>query len=258
MSLRTLLVAAALSGAAIAQAYAADQSVPSGLGIPSYYPNAYYPTSIRWTGFYAGLNLGGAWSSAHWIDPFSGLGDSPQAGFVLGGAQIGANWQWDSLVFGIEANFDWTGLEGTAKDANGFTHTVSTNWLSTVTGRLGYAMNQLLVYGKGGLAVTNESNQITIPPGVFTPNGALQVDAVGTTLTAQSVAVGWTFGAGIEYAFDPHWSARFEYDYVEFPAHSFSLAGVSSAIAGKSYPIRSDASTDLSMQVFTAALNYRF
>ena len=274
MSLRTLLVAAALSGAAIAQAYAADQSVPSGLGSPSYYPNAYYPTSIRWTGFYAGLNLGGAWSSAHTNNPFSGLSDSAEGGFVLGGAQIGANWQWDSLVFGVEADFDWTGLQSSATDAKGYVNTVSANWLSTITGRVGYALNQILVYGKGGIAFTNESNNIKIPPGVYIPPGAPGVDPVGSTVGSQSIALGWTIGAGLEYAFDPHWSFRFEYDFADFSSHSFAFGGTSSTYCNavtlappktgtacgtySSYPFHNEASTDLSMQKIVAGVNYRF
>lgn len=289
MSLRTLLVAAALSGAAIAQAYAADQSVPSGLGSPSYYPNAYYPTSIRWTGFYAGLNLGGAWSSAQTNNPFSGLSDSPQGGFVLGGAQIGANWQWDSLVFGVEADFDWTGLQGSATDAKGYVDTVKANWLSTITGRVGYAFNQILVYGKGGIAFTNETNSFRIPPGVYTPPGVAPAppsslcvnattcaaagilpDPSGSVVSTQSIAIGWTIGTGFEYAFDPHWSARFEYDFVDFPSHGFGMGGSSTTSTTYTFngtlknfcctvfPFHNDGSTDLSVQKVVAGINYRF
>jgi len=93
MGSRVLLVGVALFGAVMGSAHAADQSVPRGPS--SYYPNTYYPTSIDWTGFYLGLQGGGAFGSARWTDPFSGVADDPKPATLLGGGQIGVNWTRD-------------------------------------------------------------------------------------------------------------------------------------------------------------------
>src|SRR5580698_5686599 len=110
MSSRVLLVAVALSGAVIGCAHAADQSVLRGGS--SYYPNAYYPSSIDWTGFYVGVQLGGAFANASWTDPFSGLSDNPTTSSIMGGGQFGVNWTRNSLLLGAEADFSWMHLNG--------------------------------------------------------------------------------------------------------------------------------------------------
>src|ERR1700730_17894978 len=148
MSPRSFIVAVALCGAAVASAEAAVPSAAAARA-PSYYPNSYYPPAILWTGFYAGLHGGGAWSSATWTDPLSGASDNPQPSSILGGAEIGVNWQNEGVVLGAEADISWIRLHGFAVDAAGFTQTISAHWLSMVTGRLGYAFNRFLAYGKG-------------------------------------------------------------------------------------------------------------
>jgi outer membrane immunogenic protein len=232
MSFRTLLVVV-LSGGAIMSAHAADQSVPRGA---SYYPDAYRPTSIDWTGWYTGLQLGGAFGSASWTNPFSNLSDDPKPSAVLGGGQFGVNWTRDSLLLGAEADFSWMDLKGSANDAGGNTHTVHTHWLSLVTGRVGYAFNRYLVYAKGGAAFANESNKVVTPGGV---------SATSSTTTQ----VGWTVGGGVEYAINPNWSARLEYDYVDLPSRGMVLNG----------PLGSQpANVNFTIQKVVGAINYRF
>ena len=102
------------------------------------------------------------------------------------------------------------------------------NWLSTVTGRVGYALNQILVYGKGGIAFTNESNNIKIPPGVYIPPGAPGVDPVGSTVGNQSIALGWTIGAGARICVRPALVAAIRIRLSDFSSHSFGFGGTSS------------------------------
>jgi outer membrane immunogenic protein len=232
MWLRGLLVVA-LSGGALLSAHAADQSVPRG---PSYYPNSYHPTSIDWTtGFYVGVQLGGAFGSASWTDPFSGLSDSPKPAGIIGGGQFGVNWMRDSFLLGAEMDFAGMDLASSAPDGAG-THKVSANWLSLVTGRAGFAINQFLLYAKGGFAFGNERNTVISPAGsVFT---------TGTT-----TQYGWTVGGGAEYAFTPHWSARVEYDFIDLPSHDIVLTGPTSS---------RPANVDFTIQKVVGGVNYRF
>jgi outer membrane immunogenic protein len=236
MSTRALIVAVALCGAAVASAEAADPSAAAARA-PSYYPNSYYPTAILWTGFYAGLHGGGAWSSATWTDPLSGASDNPQPSSILGGAEIGVNWQNEGLVLGAEADISWIRLHGSAVDALGVTHTISAHWLSMVTGRLGYAFNRFLVYGKGGAAFTGERNDVTSPP-------------LTTASTGTLTQVGWTVGGGVEYAFDPGWSARIEYDFIDFPSQDLTLHGFKLPTV----PV----TVDWRVQKVVGAINFRF
>ncbi len=215
----------------IASAQAADLSKP----VTKAPPAAYVPQVVNWTGFYIGAHLGGAWSDASWTNPVSGLSNNFTNGGVLGGAQIGFNYQFASVVLGAEGDFSGTSLKPSNTDAAGFTHNTSTYWTSTVTGRLGYAINRALVFAKGGVAFADERDSVTSPLGVFS--------STGTTTKA-----GWTAGGGVEYAIDPHWSAKIEYDYLGLGSQSVPAAASSGA----------PGSVDLNIQRVVAGVNYRF
>jgi outer membrane immunogenic protein len=196
---------------------------------------AYVPPPLTWTGFYVGAHLGGAWSEADWTNPVSGLSNSFTNGGLLGGGQIGYNYQAGAMVWGIEGDFSGTSLRPSNTDAAGFTHTTSTYWTSTVTGRLGFTFDRTLLYAKGGAAFADERNSVVDPTGLFTSSG--------TTTVA-----GWTAGGGVEYALDPHWSAKIEYDYL-----GFGSQGVSAALPGGA-----PGSVDLNIQRVIGGINYRF
>jgi len=234
MSFRGLLVLALLSGA-VMSAQAADQSPPRG---PSYYPNAYYPTSIDWTGWYVGVQLGGAFGSTRWTDPFSQLSDNTKPAGILGGGQFGVNWMRDSLLFGAEADFAWMGVKGSVADGAGFTHRFNSHWLSLVTGRVGFAFSQYLVYARGGAAFASERNKVIDPAGKLADSGT-------------TMQYGWTVGGGIEYAITPNWSARLEYDFVDVPSRGIVLVGPP---AIGSLP----ANVDFTIQKIVGGINYRF
>jgi outer membrane immunogenic protein len=228
MRIGSLLGIVACSGAMIASAQAADLSTKPP-------PAAYTPQAINWTGFYVGAHLGGAWSNANWTNPVSGLSDNLRKAGVFGGAQMGVNYQFDSIVFGVEGDFSGTSLKPSDADAAGFAHSTSTNWTSTVTGRLGYVVNQALFFAKGGVAFADERDTVTSPLGVSS--------STGTT-----TQVGWTAGGGLEYALDRNWSAKIEYDYLGFGSRSVPATAL----------VGAPGSVDLNIQRVMAGLNYRF
>jgi outer membrane immunogenic protein len=215
MNFRVLLVAVVVSGAALASAQAADQSVPGG---SSYYPRAAYtPTSVSWNGFYVGLQLGGNFGFASWANPISGLPDEPNAAAPSAGGQVGVNWMFNSWLVGVEADFSGMELEGSTTDAAGLSHIFRSTWMSLMTGRLGYATGRYLFYAKGGAAFANERNKVGTTQGIIADTG----------MTTQ---YGYTVGAGAEYALDPNWSMRLEYDFVDLPSRSVSLVGCAPVI----------------------------
>jgi outer membrane immunogenic protein len=137
--------------------------------------------------------------------------------------QIGANYQIDALVLGIEGDFDWSGQKSTnAITCNGvacnpaLSETVKLPWIATIRGRVGYAFDRVLLYGTGGVAFTNASESATEA-------------GLGTIISSSSTNVGWTIGAGTEVAFAQNWTARIEYLYIGTNA---SLSGTLTAAAG--------------------------
>jgi outer membrane immunogenic protein len=95
------------------------------------------------------------------------------------------------FVLGLEADGAWSGIE----DDDGAVDT-SIDWLSTVRGRVGFALDNFLIYGTGGAAI----GEVTYDDGV--------VDDSDTR-------VGWTAGAGVEAALTDNISIKGEYLYVD-------------------------------------------
>jgi outer membrane immunogenic protein len=148
-----------------------------------------------WAGPYLGGNLGYAWGS---VDN----NPTKPSGF-LGGAQAGYNFQQGHWVFGVEGDIEATGAEDTFAPWK-----FSNPWFGTVRGRAGYALNNILFYGTGGLAF-----------------GDLRGETFG--LSESHTTAGWTAGVGAEFGFARNWSAKVEYLYVDLANSPFSITGVS-------------------------------
>src|SRR5262249_55790947 len=100
-----------------------------------------------WAGFYAGLNAGGSWATAE--TPFS----SSNLSGLLGGGQLGYNWQAGQVVFGVEGDFQASTQSTSSNGAIGgipFTVDQKLPWFATFRGRLGYGLGSWLLYVTGG------------------------------------------------------------------------------------------------------------
>ncbi|WP_292532472.1 outer membrane beta-barrel protein [Methylocystis sp.] len=190
-----LAVAASL---AVMSASAAD--LPSRKEPPPVYIPP--PPVFTWTGIYVGLNLGGGWLDRYdygnWFYPAL---TAPNAGGVIGGAQIGYNYQFTPLfVAGVETDFQGSSVGGGNQL---FGATRSVGWFGTVRGRAGVSLlnSRLLLYGTGGFAY-----------------GDLRLN-YGWLGSQARTGTGWTVGGGLEYAFLPNWSAKVEYLYANFGAN---------------------------------------
>jgi outer membrane immunogenic protein len=186
-----------------------------------------FAARFSWTGCYLGAHVGGAWQPKDATDPVllvqDGLGGAGTTvgtttvkvnsnGAVFGG-QIGCDYQFSpSWVVGVEGAVSAGSLRGSTSVAlpagnPGDTALVTarTDFIPSLTGRLGYALDHWLFYGKGGVAWTNDKYSIT---GNF----------AGTAFDAEGLGMrtGWTAGTGAEWAFADDWSARLEYDYYDF------------------------------------------
>ena len=223
-SLTRLFIVFCVCNALALIAYAGPEALPSGKEMKEVAPVP--PTcDYSWTGFYIGANVGYGWGGAD--TEFEPL---PQPNFaaseattlhpdpdgVIGGGQIGFNWQWNWLVLGAEADFQGSGMDGTEVvspiiDAFGaasgpdtfWSARERTDWFGTVRGRIGFApFCRLLVYGTGGFAYGNVHYSADTD---FAPNGSFYPLSIDNTKT------GWTAGGGLEYALTHHWSLKIEY-----------------------------------------------
>jgi outer membrane immunogenic protein len=194
---------AALLAAASSGAFAADLPVKAPVMAP-------LPVYYNWTGFYIGGNLGGAWDTASITDDFFGVNLSASRSGFIGGGQIGYNWQFSpQWVFGVEWMFDGTDISsnfGPVTDilGNSFSANEKVDWLTTFTGRFGYAANNWLFYVKGGGGWVHDTATATVAAaggGVF-------------SASASDTKGGWVLGGGIEYGFTPNWTTKVEYQHV--------------------------------------------
>lgn len=167
---------------------------------------------FSWTGFYLGGHLGYSWGDSATrgsVGAFDGGGD----GFVIHpsgwvtGLQGGYSWQQGNLVYGIEGDLGFLSADDEQSSATAFFQTEYGGY-GTLTGRLGYAEDRWLFYLKGGIALANIENRA----------GALVGGAIDPTDLTETddTRLGWTIGTGAEFAFNPSWSLKIEYLYMDF------------------------------------------
>jgi outer membrane immunogenic protein len=266
--------AAALTVAGAVSAQAAD--LPTRKEAPA---PVYVPPPFTWTGFYVGVNAGGVWSSgSHDVNFYSptlgflsgsfpgGLGSSP-GGWLLGG-QAGYNYQSGAAVFGIETDFDWTDLTRN-RNVIGPTFTgvgvpaafvgdyfsshfhSSLDWLGTTRLRVGFVAtpdNRLMLYGTGGIAYGGGSTNFSFWDAT---KGALWSG------NPSSSRVGWTLGAGAEYAFTNNITFKGEYLYADLGSHSFTSVG--NPVAATFFPgVYASGKVAFNASIFRVGVNYKF
>jgi outer membrane immunogenic protein len=184
---------------------------------------AYY----NWTGFYVGINGGYGMGKSTWDSP--AVSPDPKGATV--GGTLGYNWQAGSFVYGLEADWDWSMMKGSA--ACGLANCETNNaWLATARLRLGYAFDRWLPYITGGGAYG-------------------KIEANNTNIGFSSASAnrfGWTAGLGLEYAFLGNWSAKLEYLYLDLG--SFDCGTACSVVTPDN--------VSFSANIIRAGLNYKF
>jgi outer membrane immunogenic protein len=183
------LLLASIAGAASA----ADLSAPRSA---AYTKAPALSPAVNWSGFYIGAV--GGYASETGSDPLGIKG-----GF--GGGTLGYNWQFGQFVIGLEGDGTFGSVSSTAT-VNGVTATAKVDSFSTIRGRAGVAVDQVLFYGTAGLALAD--TKITT-----------------ATASASNTQTGFAAGAGVEWMFAPRWSLKAEYLYRQFD--NTTIAGVS-------------------------------
>jgi outer membrane immunogenic protein len=210
--------AAALAVTLAGPAFAAD--LPMKSEVP------YVAPRFSWTSCYVGAHLGGGRATKDMTDPVQLVQDSflsagsttgittastTPTGVVIGG-QIGCDYEFASnLVIGIEGSASGSTMRGSTNVGLPLGNPdvglvqANTDFLASVTGRVGYAFDTVLLYAKGGFAVAGDKYNVS---GTFT----------GLPYNFQGLdnRYGWTAGGGVDWAFSRHWSMNVEYDYYRF------------------------------------------
>jgi outer membrane immunogenic protein len=194
-----------------------------------------------WSGPYMGANIGYAWGQTAntWRSPAAGYFDWEPDGpisydSVIGGAQAGYLKQFGRLVVGAEIDIGATSLEGNDAQQAGLINAIEINYIGTIRGRLGYAFERSFIYATGGFAYADYTKKD---------------ESVGWS--KDDNLTGWTVGAGYEYALANHWSARVEYQYIDFGA-------VNSLLTDGNGLYYFHQATDIEVHSVRAGLNYSF
>ena len=203
--MKRLVIAGALALTAAGQALAADLPQPLP---PPRAPVVYMPVApvYNWGGIYYGINGGYGFGKTNWTDPnnFSGLNSTQNfgmSGFLVGGT-VGANFQSNAFVFGVETDLDYSTLDG--KSSNLFCSSVGFGAAQCETKNtwLWHGARALRLCG-GPRAVLRHWRRRS-----WQCRSRLQWRNFDT-----STKIGWTAGAGVEAAFADNWTARIEYLY---------------------------------------------
>jgi outer membrane immunogenic protein len=197
-----------------------------------------FPETFDWSGIYLGGNIGWGWATNDNDDPaivqfllVPATIQTVNSNGFLGGVQVGTNYQFGKLVVGAEGDWDWSHINGNNTTTGiyrllappGFTRIGSdnTDWTATATTRIGIAHDHWLLYGKAGAAWAHTSYTDNWPGTPFGLTGPFFTGTGGSTRT------GWTVGSGLEYAFMGNWSAKLEYNYMNFGNTTTTIAGAS-------------------------------
>jgi len=270
-----------LKGVAIATLTAASTMAAQAADLPTRKeapPPVFVPPPFTWTGFYIGLNAGGVWSMGNRTTTLSAptfannflvaswpgnLGNS-NTGFI-GGGQAGYNWQTGAFVLGVETDFDGTSLGKTFNFTSlpfaattplpGDILTVNAkanlDWLGTTRARLGFVAtpdNRLMIYATGGVAYGGGSSSFSA---FDTRNDFL------FSGSPSSSRVGWTIGAGAEYAITNNITIKGEYLYYNLGSTTFT--SIPTGAFATAFPgIVATNKYEFDGSIVRAGVNYKF
>ncbi|MBX9990591.1 outer membrane protein [Phreatobacter oligotrophus] len=186
--MKTFLLATTALVAFTAGAQAADLGVPR-----SPVAAAVVAPAFSWTGFYVGAHAGYGFGNSRFV----ALGVFPTSvnGPLLGG-QVGFNYQINQIVLGVEADLAFAAITGRPGNFPAISH--RTNMLGSLRARGGFAVDRALLYVTGGLGFQGAATAQTPGP------------------AEKYTRMGWTLGAGVEYALTQNWTAKLEYSYYNF------------------------------------------
>lgn len=189
-----------------------------------------------WSGFYAGVHAGHGWS--RYTDE-----SSENAKGFIGGLHGGYQWQFEKMISGVEADFDFSDIKWNTHKLNGgndYDAKAASKMFGSVRVRLGYDLGSALIFGTVGGAWRRWEYDVS-----FTKTGK--------SFSGTSNGVGAVFGAGAEYKITNNLVGRVEGNYYYFPSSKISFASNNMDVSGAT-------SSGLSENMFllTTGLSWKF
>jgi outer membrane immunogenic protein len=222
-AMKFVLVVLTLAGSISAVAAADVLPAPAPSAPPVYRPPPVTP-AYNWSGFYVGAMGGYGWSTSQ--------GNDFKGGFA--GGTVGANAQFQNFVVGVETEGAWSNIGQSATAFFGLlTAKDQVQAFGSVTGRLGLAVDSLLIYGKGGYAFAANNIRITGPGGFVSDT---------------QFHNGYTVGGGIEYGVTPNVSIKGEYLFAHYLSQNYFASIAPPGVA----------SGALDVHTVKLGVNYRF
>ncbi|MBI3436747.1 MAG: porin family protein [Proteobacteria bacterium] len=230
-------------GLIVASGMASAADIPARMPVKA--PASVAAPGYNWYGFYIGGHAGYAWADDHTSllgSPalpagVTSLFNHKQRGFI-GGFQWGTNWQFNRWVLGTESDISYVDFDKTQTVLLGGVSNVERQrmeWFGTTRGRVGYAFDNVLLYGTGGLASGRVKTTITHLP------------LVGGVADSK-YRYGWAAGGGVEWGWGP-WSAKFEYLHYDLGNRNLLYPLGAATVTAR---------TSNSGDLVRAGLNYRF
>lgn len=267
LSLLALSVAFATPALAADLVYETPTPIEPTVSAPAIEPIA---TTTTWTGIYVGVqggialtdndsNIGFGADDNDFFgrnDSFDVFGNDTDEAFI-GGAHIGADYQVGNIVIGAVADINYV-------DANSYrTYDFGANtvgvaedldYVGSVRGRLGYAFDNLMVYGSGGLSYAGYDREYQ-GPSTITANGvnyAVETDG-------DEADFGYAVGGGVDYLVTDNISLGLEYLYTNLGENDFEVRGTGTNAAGQEVTFSSDSGDeDYDFHTIWAKASYRF
>jgi len=234
--------------------------------------------AYNWGGLYVGGNIGYGWGAASdpglsFVDPAPGVGF---AGYfaaggnvtpnlnpsgLIGGGQIGFNWTLSpSWVAGLVTDFQGSGIKDSATNTvtppafvppttSLQSNSEQIDWFGTLRAKLGFAQNNWLLYGTGGLAYGRVAASGCICFGTIPVVGPLNF-----TGSNSATNVGWAVGAGLNYGLTSNWIVGIEYLYVDLGNVSYVETTTNALVPASSVTINNRAA----VQIARVSLDYKF
>lgn len=209
-------------------------------------------TIYDWSGFYIGINGGGGTSRKCWdfVTPATGVlvgeGCHNATGGTVGG-QVGYRWQSTNWVFGFEGQGNWADFTGDNISAvSGLRNQSTIDSFGLITGQIGYAWNNVLLYVKGGAAVVGDRYR------TYDVATGLEFDRANETRW------GGTVGVGVEFGFAPNWSVGFEYDHIFLGHRTIDFTGSGNFVAAPLGAFTASNRIGQDVDIGLIRLNYRW
>jgi len=213
-------------------AWALAWPLVAGHAVAAEFPAIFKPTPapppLAWTGFFGGVHAGFGFSQKQFLDNFPvpdlEVDATARVRGGIFGVQGGYNQQINNwLLLGVEGDFTWSDIHGefSCFPFGDQRCSARPEWLASLAGRIGITTGPALFYVKGGGAwVQDQFTDVATCAGAQPRSRAGITAACGDSFFGSQLRLGWVVGGGVEYMFASNWSAKLEYNYMDFGGKS--------------------------------------